>query len=296
MLISGVLSAIPVVGWVFALLVGTVITVGLSLVSISIYRGWNMGVETVFDPFKRYGRVLGGMLWMSLKVFLWELIAVAAIIIYLVVSMSTMFLSYYSFSNPWAVFAILPGLYLVAILASIPAIIVSFSYAMTSFILADSPNVYAMDAAALSKKIMYGHKWELFVLGLSFLGWFILSGLTFGVLYVFYVGPYWQATLAGFYDEVKRDALRRGVVTLRDDFEEYSPAAENYYRTPQQGYGQPQQYGPGQGYGQAQGYGQPQQPYQGYGQPQQGQQPQQQGGATPPDNGPNENKGPDDQQ
>ncbi len=51
--------------------------------------------------------------------------------------------------------------------------------------------------------MMHGHKGELFVLYLSFLGWDLLSLLTFGILEIVYVAPYKAAAVAGFYDAIK---------------------------------------------------------------------------------------------
>ena len=53
-----------------------------------------------------------------------------------------------------------------------------------------------------SKRIMQGHKAELFVLQLSFIGWFILSSLTCGILLI-YVAPYYSAAMTNFYNEIK---------------------------------------------------------------------------------------------
>lgn len=100
-----------------------------------------------------------------------------------------------------------------SLLFVIPGLIKSFSYAMTPYILGDCPNVRAQDALTLSKRIMKGHKWELFVFELSFIGWQLLSGLTFGLLSLFYVNPYYQASRAGYYLEVREEALRSGVIT-----------------------------------------------------------------------------------
>lgn len=105
-------------------------------------------------------------------------------------------------------------IFLWALLLYIPGIIKAYSYAMTPYILGDCPNVKAKDALKLSKRIMKGHKWELFVLQLSFIGWMILNSLTFNLLEIFYVGPYMQSTYATYYLEVREDALRRGVITM----------------------------------------------------------------------------------
>ncbi len=104
--------------------------------------------------------------------------------------------------------------FLWTLLFIIPGIIKSFSYAMTPYILADCPNVKAKDALKLSMRIMQGHKWELFVFYLSFLGWIVLSCLTLGILELFYVGPYLQSSAATYYLEVREEALRSGVITM----------------------------------------------------------------------------------
>ncbi len=104
--------------------------------------------------------------------------------------------------------------FLWALLFYIPGIIKAYSYAMTPYILADCPNVKAKDALKLSMRIMNGHKGELFVLQLSFLGWMLLSCFTFGLLDLFYVTPYMYNTFATYYLEVREEALRTGVITM----------------------------------------------------------------------------------
>ncbi len=105
-------------------------------------------------------------------------------------------------------------LFLWSLLFVIPGIIKAFSYAMTPYILADCPNVKAQDALKLSIRMMNGHKADLFVFTLSFLGWMLLSGLTGGILYIFYVGPYMNNAMAGYYAELKENAIMNGVVSV----------------------------------------------------------------------------------
>lgn len=104
-------------------------------------------------------------------------------------------------------------IYLWSLLFVIPGIIKAISYALKPYILADCKNVRATDALKLSMRMMEGHKWEYFVLGLSFIGWMLLTSLTCGLLYVFYVGPYMNNTFAGYYAERKAAALAEGTVT-----------------------------------------------------------------------------------
>jgi uncharacterized membrane protein len=99
-----------------------------------------------------------------------------------------------------------------SLLFIIPGIVKAMAYFMTPYILVDCPNVTATDALKLSMRMTYGYKGEIFVMFLSFIGWAILTGLTFGILGILYTGPYMGTSFAGLYDELKRNALDRGVV------------------------------------------------------------------------------------
>ena len=92
--------------------------------------------------------------------------------------------------------------FLWSLLFIIPGIIKSYSYAMTSYILLDRPELSATDALKESEKMMDGHKMDLFILDLSFIGWILLTALTCGIL-TFYVEPYMMATRTAFYLELK---------------------------------------------------------------------------------------------
>lgn len=71
---------------------------------------------------------------------------------------------------------------------------------MIPYLLADNPQMTKEQAFAESKRMMQGQKWKAFVLDLSFIGWYILSGLTLGILAIFYVSPYVNATHAALYE------------------------------------------------------------------------------------------------
>ena len=92
--------------------------------------------------------------------------------------------------------------FLWSLLFIIPGIVKSYSYAMTPYILLDRPELSPTEAIKESEKMMNGHKMDLFILELSFIGWIFLSVLTFGVL-ILYVEPYMMATKAAFYFELK---------------------------------------------------------------------------------------------
>lgn len=83
----------------------------------------------------------------------------------------------------------------------IPGIVKGFSYAMTPFILEDHPEMTASEAINASKKLMEGHKMDLFILSLTFLGWQILACLTMGIGFLF-LNPYMNAAYAVFYRDI----------------------------------------------------------------------------------------------
>lgn len=89
-----------------------------------------------------------------------------------------------------------------SLLFVIPGIIKAYSYRMAFFILADNPELSANEALQKSKEMMKGHKLDLFVLDLSFIWWFLLVAITFGVASI-YVAPYVGATQANFYKSLK---------------------------------------------------------------------------------------------
>ncbi|MCR5587073.1 MAG: DUF975 family protein [Lachnospiraceae bacterium] len=86
-----------------------------------------------------------------------------------------------------------------SLLFVIPGIVKTYSYRMTPYILADRPELSANEAITESRRMMDGHKWDMFVLDLSFLGWQILSALTLGILGIFHVNPYVFSTEAAVY-------------------------------------------------------------------------------------------------
>lgn len=85
----------------------------------------------------------------------------------------------------------------------IPGIVKAYEYRMIPYLLADNPQMTKEEAFAESKRMMKGQKWRAFVLDLSFIGWYILSGLTLGILGVFYVIPYVRQTGAALYEALR---------------------------------------------------------------------------------------------
>lgn len=79
-----------------------------------------------------------------------------------------------------------------------------YSYYLVPCILAENPDIGARDAITLSRRMMKGHKWECFVLELSFLGWEFLGALTMGISNILFTEPYKAAVLGEYYAELRR--------------------------------------------------------------------------------------------
>lgn len=85
----------------------------------------------------------------------------------------------------------------------IPGIIKAYAYMMVPYILAEDTTISRHDAMKLSQEMMRGHKMDAFILDLSFIGWYILTALTAGLVGIFYVFPYVSATKAEFYRSLR---------------------------------------------------------------------------------------------
>lgn len=113
--------------------------------------------------------------------------------------LNDLFSQFYRFGQGFAQ-AFLRGLYtfLWALLFIIPGIVKSYAYAMTPYIMADNPELTASEAITASKQMMDGHKADLFVLELTFIGWDLLCALTLNIGYIV-LNPYKAAARTAFY-------------------------------------------------------------------------------------------------
>lgn len=110
------------------------------------------------------------------------------------------------FDDFWAAFKVqfLVGLFtfLWSLLLYIPGIIKSLSYSMSMYILAENKGKPARECIKESMAMTNGYKMDLFVLGLSFIGWGLLCGITFGIAGIWVI-PYMSATYANAYNSLK---------------------------------------------------------------------------------------------
>lgn len=100
--------------------------------------------------------------------------------------------------------------FLWSLLLIIPGIIKAYAYRMVPYILADNPELDYKRAVKLSDHMTHGHKLNLWVLDLSFIGWYLLGVMAccIGVIFVF---PYQDATEAELYIVLRENALKQGL-------------------------------------------------------------------------------------
>jgi len=203
------------------------------------YRRWFLtnrkpedaaGISLLFSSFQQgaYMGIVGGTAWMTLWTAIWGVVAslcfiplwgvfIAAIFsVVLTASGSTSGTSsamtqkefIHSLVNIAPAYFIIFLILLLVCLAGYLAITLNrkYAYFFTTFILAENPTIGAKNALDLSKQMTLGMKGKLFVLDLSFIGWWLLSGLTCGILSLG-VMPYTYAVYTEVY--ISRKAEQR---------------------------------------------------------------------------------------
>ena len=94
-----------------------------------------------------------------------------------------------------------------SLLFIVPGIYKAYQYRMVPYILGENPDMTYQEVLQRSKDMMDGHKWDAFVLDLSFILWHMLGGITCGLAEIFYVAPYVNLTDAALYSRLSRKDL-----------------------------------------------------------------------------------------
>ena len=212
-------AALNLVLWIYQL----VMSFGLTLYCLRLYRGDPCGPPELFYGFSMPGRVVGAQLLVTL-------IAVACAIA-LAIPLTVAMVAFIIFlpETPAIILAAVLWTAYIAVLVA-----VMLSYALTTCALADQPGLGAMGAIQYGKNLIRGHRGEYFVLILSFLGWALLCSLLSGVftaavVYLelpvpawasgiisvvlllpnyLWLTPYVNTTIAGFYTALQGQGFR----------------------------------------------------------------------------------------
>lgn len=155
----GILSVIPIVGWIGVIIVSGALMYGMMNFYLSMSRGVIPKTADLFSGFSRFVDTFLLYILCAIFIFLWSLLLV------------------------------------------IPGIIAAFRYSQAYFILRDNPGISPLEAINRSKAMMDGHKGRLFMLLLSFIGWYLLALLTFGIG-MLWLAPYAYTAFGHFHNDL----------------------------------------------------------------------------------------------
>lgn len=95
----------------------------------------------------------------------------------------------------------------------VPGIVKYYEYRMIPYFLSENPEIDSASAYRLSRDMMNGHKWDVFVLDLSFILWYLLSSFTLGIAAIIWVIPYNNATISELYQKFRNNFLQARYVS-----------------------------------------------------------------------------------
>jgi len=187
----------------------------------SSVRNTNIGFDFSFGTFMRIGGIV--MLFIIIRVVVGYLLEVGGRKFFIQASKGDVNLNYLKLGFEenrymniiFTMFRKSIFIFLWSLLLIVPGIIKSYEYRMVPYLLAENPNINPDRAFELSKIMTDGEKFEIFVLDLSFIGWYLLGALFFGIGGLF-VNPYVDATNAELYDIFKRDLIDRNILVTNE--------------------------------------------------------------------------------
>lgn len=243
------LLIISVLGFLSFKLVG-----GSSFELQSVYEqfgiGYDIGFDGVYDNIdpEQFAYAIEqalpspGAALLNLAVSIVTLVIGAGFTIYCLRTVRGMEASYWNLFDAFGMFFrviwlyILEGIFIFlwSLLLIVPGIIAMYRYRMALYLLLEHPEMSALQCISESKRLMIGHKGELFWMDLTFIGWALLISIAdsvstrlagamgpsiiaqiigvigFGVLVQFFVLPYMDLTYAGYYVELTKPKTDAG--------------------------------------------------------------------------------------
>ncbi|MGT2756505.1 DUF975 family protein [Streptococcus ovuberis] len=191
-------------------ILGSFIQVSVSWTILNSYR--NQSTKVSFKDsllaFKEtlFSKAFAVLFIKGLFLFLWTIPSYLMFVVMIEILTQLMIVNGVTSLLPFLIVTMLLG-----ILCFLPVITKSFSYAMAHFTLWDqlASNTYsgATNAITESRNLMKGYKKKLFWLEFSFIGWWILVGVTFGLAAI-YVIPYITTARAIFYQKLKENSTQ----------------------------------------------------------------------------------------
>lgn len=194
-------TLIPLVGPLANAIIFPVLTYGLLKTFINLKNGEEIGAFDFFsNGFKDFGKVWGVSIRVVLKLWAPVLLGIVGYIVMIVGGISIYSSGVTDFSEITSNIFFIIGM-LMATGASIWSIPITWKYIYAVNELAYDSSRTAIDIVNTSGSYLIGNRWKAFVLDLSFVGWYLLVGITFGLI-LLWLMPYMLVTKILFYEEL----------------------------------------------------------------------------------------------
>lgn len=180
----------------------SILMIGFGWYTFKIYRGEENRYRDIFSGFSVRG------LWIFCSNFLAGFFeGILALVVTLIVMVPVMIIIFskiiINMGDAEVLMIIFTAMIAIWIL-SIPVYIIAYGLRLINYIMYDDSKINAFNVLFKSWKMMKGHKWELFKLDLTFIGWYIITVITLGIAGI-YTMPYFYTVYAGFYEEIKKE-------------------------------------------------------------------------------------------
>lgn len=202
--INFVCNLIPVIGGIILFVISMPMSYGLLVSFMKLKRDEEVNytdfLSIGFSSFAKVWSVLGNII---LKMILPVCLLVIFIIL-LVVSLGGSLASAVIAESGSGVagFGFLGFVSFIGYIASLIYVIVKgYLYSLSYYLLNDNPNMTGKEVVETSEKLMRGNRWRFFWLSLTFIGWSILAGFTFGIG-MLWLMPYIMVAFVCFYEEL----------------------------------------------------------------------------------------------
>ena len=190
--------AIAALNWLSILLVPLLIP-GLCVFSLNLVRGAKPEITDLVSTYKNYLNALVAYVLFAVIIAGWTFLIVVPCVFFIHLLFAEIFLEIF-ISPVLTAYALL--MTVCSLLLVIPAVIFYYMLSQIFYLLADNPQIGAVEVLKKSAEMMKGYKWKLFCLHLSFIGWYLLGIVTLGIAFI-WVGPYIKTANTIFYENLK---------------------------------------------------------------------------------------------
>lgn len=207
-----VFSLIPIFGSICTIIMSVIFSLLLLGVSLQIVNGEAINIGAIFSKFGKFVKANLWYLLYSLPSIIGSVIATSCFMGMLAIGLASFLTAgdtTMRYSGTTLLILIVVGI-AAFIFSFIWAIVIYFKYCFAMYVSVDeeASNISAKNCLVVSAEMMKGHKCDFFIFQLSFIGWYLLVGLTLGIMSI-YVIPYVQIATANFYQALKDEYSNR---------------------------------------------------------------------------------------